>query len=60
VLGDVIDGRIGIITRAVHSNQQVADNLTITVGTAKSHLHRIFGELSVRNRIAAAARFSAI
>jgi ATP/maltotriose-dependent transcriptional regulator MalT len=38
------------------SNQEIADQLSITVGTTKGHLHRIFGKLDVRNRTAAVAR----
>jgi ATP/maltotriose-dependent transcriptional regulator MalT len=38
------------------SNQEIAVRLTITVGTAKWHLHRIFRKLSVRNRTGAAAK----
>jgi LuxR family transcriptional regulator, maltose regulon positive regulatory protein len=38
------------------SNQEIADRLAISVGTAKWHLHRIFRELQVRNRTAAAAK----
>lgn len=39
-----------------HSNQEIADKLTITVGTTKWYLHRIFGKLTVRNRTAAVAK----
>jgi LuxR family transcriptional regulator, maltose regulon positive regulatory protein len=38
------------------SNQQVADNLFITVGTTKWHLNQIFGRLQARNRTEAVAR----
>jgi ATP/maltotriose-dependent transcriptional regulator MalT len=38
------------------SNQDIADQLSITVGTTKGHLHRIFGKLDVRNRTAAVAK----
>jgi DNA-binding NarL/FixJ family response regulator len=38
------------------SNQEIADQLSITVGTTKGHLHRIFGKLDVRNRTAAVAK----
>lgn len=38
------------------SNQEIADQLSITVGTTKGHLHRIFEKLGVRNRTAAVAR----
>ena len=38
------------------SNQQIADQMAITVGTTKGHLHRIFRKLNVRNRTSAVAR----
>jgi len=38
------------------SNQQIADKLSITVGTTKWHLHQIFSKLKVRSRTAAAAK----
>ena len=38
------------------SNQEIAARLMITLGTTKWHLHRIFRELEVRNRTAAAAK----
>ena len=38
------------------SNNEIADRLTITVGTTKWHLRQIFRKLEVRNRTAAAAR----
>lgn len=37
------------------SNQEIADKLSITVGTTKWHLHQIFSKLKVRSRTAAAA-----
>ena len=42
------------------SNQEIANRLKITLGTTKWHLHRIFRELEVRNRTAAAAKARAI
>jgi len=39
-----------------YSNQEIADQLAITVVTAKWHLHQIFGKLRVRNRTGAAAK----
>ena len=39
-----------------YSNQEIADQLVITVATAKWHLHQIFGKLRVRNRTGAAAK----
>ena len=38
------------------SNQEIAHQLSITVGTTKGHLHRIFRKLDVRNRTAAVAK----
>ncbi len=38
------------------SNQQMADQLMITVGTIKSHINHIFGKLDVHNRVEAVAR----
>jgi LuxR family transcriptional regulator, maltose regulon positive regulatory protein len=38
------------------SNQQIAERLSISVGTTKWHLHEIFHKLEVRSRTAAAAK----
>ena len=38
------------------SNQEIAQELIITVGTVKRHVHNIYGKLGVQNRIQAAAR----
>jgi LuxR family maltose regulon positive regulatory protein len=38
------------------SNQEIAAELSITVGTAKWHLHQIFSKLKVHSRTAAAAQ----
>jgi LuxR family transcriptional regulator, maltose regulon positive regulatory protein len=38
------------------SNQEIAAELFITVGTAKWHVHNIYGKLGVANRMQAAAR----
>ena len=37
------------------SNQEIASQMSITVGTVKGHLHRRFRKLTVRNRTAAVA-----
>lgn len=42
------------------SNEQIADRLFITVGTVKTHLHRIYGKLDVQSRTQAVARARAI
>ena len=38
------------------SNQSIADQLVITVGTVKSHIHHIFSKLNARNRTEAVAK----
>ena len=38
------------------SNQEIADELVVALGTVKAHLHNIYGKLSVRGRTQAAAR----
>ena len=38
------------------SNQEIADQLSITLGTTKGHLHKIFRKLNVRSRTAAVAK----
>ena len=38
------------------SNQEIAGELVIGVGTVKSHVHRIFGKLDVRSRTQASLR----
>ena len=38
------------------SNQQIAEKLSISVGTTKWYLHQIFNRLQVRSRTAAAAK----
>ena len=39
-----------------HSNQAIAQAMSITVGTVKSHLHRSFEKLQARNRLEAIER----
>jgi LuxR family maltose regulon positive regulatory protein len=46
---------LGLLHRGL-TNQEIADELSITVGTAKWHLNHIFGKLLVRNRTMALAR----
>ncbi len=38
------------------SNQEMADQLVVTVGTIKSHVNHILGKLEVHNRLEAVAR----
>jgi LuxR family maltose regulon positive regulatory protein len=38
------------------TNQEIADRLTVVVGTVKAHNHHIFGKLGVSNRVQALAR----
>jgi LuxR family maltose regulon positive regulatory protein len=38
------------------SNQEMADQLVVTVGTIKSHINHILGKLEVHNRLEAVAR----
>jgi LuxR family maltose regulon positive regulatory protein len=41
---------------AGQSNQAIAEELVVTVGTVKAHLHHIYGKLNARSRIQAVAR----
>jgi LuxR family transcriptional regulator, maltose regulon positive regulatory protein len=38
------------------SNREIAQQLAISVGTTKGHLHQIFRKFNVRNRTAAVAK----
>jgi len=38
------------------SNREIAEELILTVGTVKWHLHNIYGKLQVHNRTQAVAR----
>jgi ATP/maltotriose-dependent transcriptional regulator MalT len=38
------------------SNKEIAQTMSITVGTTKSHLHRAYEKLDVRNRLGAIAK----
>ena len=44
------------LVAAGRSNRQIAEQLVISLGTAKSHLHHIFGKLDVASRTEAVAR----
>ena len=55
----VLTGReTELLRRLSHglSNREIAGQMSITVGTTKGHLHRIFRKLNVRNRTAAVAK----
>jgi DNA-binding CsgD family transcriptional regulator len=39
------------LVEAGHSNQRIAESMSITVGTVKSHLHRTYEKLDARNRL---------
>lgn len=49
---------LGLVARAM-SNRQIADELCITEGTVKRHLHNIFGKLGAVSRIDAVNKASA-
>ncbi|MFN2274126.1 MAG: LuxR C-terminal-related transcriptional regulator, partial [Anaerolineales bacterium] len=38
------------------SNREIAEQLVVSLGTAKAHIHHIFGKLDVSSRIQAASR----
>jgi LuxR family maltose regulon positive regulatory protein len=38
------------------SNQQIADEMVIALGTVKTHVHNIYGKLGVESRTQAIAR----
>src|SRR5215210_6658780 len=44
------------LVAAGRSNAEIADDLYLSVGTVKAHVHHIFGKLLVRNRSQAVAR----
>ena len=46
---------LGLLARGL-SNREIADQVSITVGTTKWYLSQIFDKLQVRNRTAAIAR----
>jgi ATP/maltotriose-dependent transcriptional regulator MalT len=46
---------LGLVDKGL-SNQQISAALSITVGTVKCHLHRVYEKLPARNRTEAAAR----
>jgi LuxR family maltose regulon positive regulatory protein len=46
---------LGLVTQGM-SNREIAEELFITVGTVKTHVHHILGKLGTRTRTEAAAR----
>ena len=46
---------LGLLNQGM-TNQEIANNLAITIGTTKWYLNQIFGKLQARNRIEALAR----
>jgi LuxR family maltose regulon positive regulatory protein len=46
---------LGVLSQGV-SNQEIAEQLHIAVGTVKNHLKSIYSKLDVRSRIQAVAR----
>lgn len=57
--GDRLSEREMDVLRLLHaglSNREIADELTITVGTAKWHVHNILAKLDAGNRVQAIAR----
>jgi ATP/maltotriose-dependent transcriptional regulator MalT len=45
------EAKVLALVEAGHSNQMIAATLVITVGTVKSHLHRVYEKLDARNRL---------
>jgi LuxR family maltose regulon positive regulatory protein len=50
------EARVLTLIVAGKSNQEIADELVITVGTAKWHVHNVLQKLGVSNRPQAIAR----
>jgi DNA-binding NarL/FixJ family response regulator len=45
---------------AGQTNSQIAEQLVISIGTVKTHVHNICGKLGTRNRTEAASRARAL
>ena len=50
------EAKVLALAEAGHSNQMIAETLAITVGTVKSHLHRVYEKLDARNRLDAVSK----
>lgn len=50
------EAKVLALVEVGYSNQMIAAKLMITIGTVKSHLHRIFEKLDARNRLEAIER----
>ena len=50
------EAKVLALAEAGHSNQVIAATLAITVGTVKSHLHRVYEKLDARNRLDAISK----
>jgi LuxR family transcriptional regulator, maltose regulon positive regulatory protein len=50
------EAKVLAMVEAGHSNQQIAESMSIAVGTVKSHLHRTYEKLNARNRLDAIAK----
>jgi DNA-binding CsgD family transcriptional regulator len=50
------EARVLALAEAGQSNQVIAATLAITVGTVKSHLHRVYEKLDARNRLDAISK----
>ena len=50
------EARVLALVDAGCSNQEIAQSMSITLGTVKSHLHRTYEKLDARNRLDALAK----
>ena len=46
---------LGLISQGL-KNQEIADQLFVSVTTVKTHVHNIYGKMEVRNRTTAVAK----
>jgi ATP/maltotriose-dependent transcriptional regulator MalT len=54
------EAKVLALVEGGHSNQMIAATLAITVGTVKSHLHRVYEKLDARNRLDAISKARAL